>query len=111
MYTHELAAPSSRGDDGSSLTGSELGLTLPAVARHNSVELRFAAQRVGAPFSPRERCRKDDRLPHQTSGYPARIRRPQQQGIRMFESAAVHPSLPVTVELKETPIRNATTEE
>jgi hypothetical protein len=28
----------------------------------------------------------------------------------MFESAAVHPSLPVTVELKETPIRNATTD-
>ncbi len=75
------------------------------------MELRFAAQRVGAPFSPREICRKDDRLPHQTSGYPARIRRPQQQGIRMFESAAVHPSLPVTVELKETPIRNATTDE
>jgi hypothetical protein len=29
----------------------------------------------------------------------------------MFESAAVHPSLPVTVELKETPIKNATTDE
>jgi len=29
----------------------------------------------------------------------------------MFESAAVHPSLPVTVELKETPIRNATTDQ
>jgi hypothetical protein len=29
----------------------------------------------------------------------------------MFESAAVHPSLPITVELKETPIRNATTDE